>query len=498
MKRGIRIGLASGKICRLIAVVLLVLAGQVGRASGQTFTVLWQFGSLSNDVDGANPWAGLIQGTDGSFYGTTGGTNTHNCTVFKITSAGTLTPLWQFGTLSNFGNGILAFANLIQGSDGNFYGTTGGGGNTNCFSGCGTVFKITSAGTLTTLWQFGSLSNDADGESPEGALVQGSDGNFYGTTFGGGAHSRGTVFRISPSGYLTNLYSFGTVLNDGFNPLAGLVQGNDGNFYGMTYNGGNNRDGTVFKITSAGTLTTLWQFGSLPNDLDGKWPYGALVQGSDGNFYGTTTEGGTTTYNGNGDGTVFKISSAGTLTPLWQFGSLSSADSGFPADGGFPNGLVQGSDGNFYGTTYGYGCEVFQITPAGTLTVLWQFSSLSNFVDGGEPEAGLVQGSDGSFYGTTAFGGINDQGTIFKLTVPLNPPANQILGMQFSGPDIVLNIPSVAYETYQLQFTTDPASGIWSNVVSASVTNCIGGLLSVTNFGGALQPQGFYRFDITP
>ena len=301
------------------------------------------------------------------------------------------------------------------------------------------------------------------------------------------------MFRISPAGNLSNLYTFGSAPTDGLAPRGRLFEGSDGNFYGVTQGGGTNNDGTVFKITSAGKLTTLWQFGGLSNDADGRSPSAGLAQGSDGNFYGTTVQGGGVNHHG----TVFQITPAGMLTVLWQFGSLSN-----DADGGGPGELVQGSDGNFYGTTAAHGTNrgstLYRITPTGTLTVLWQFGSLTNNGDGAEPMAGLVQGSDGSFYGTTAFGGLNNSGTVFRLTVPLNPPPNQISGIQTAGSDHVLTVPSVAGETYQLQFTSDLASGIWSNIDGVSVTNSIGALLILTNFGGALQPQGFYRFDITP
>jgi uncharacterized repeat protein (TIGR03803 family) len=468
------------KRTKLFVAMSLLFVCRWGVASGQTLTPLWQFGSLSNFADGVSPWAGLIQGSDGNFYGTAGGTAVVNCTVFKITPAGTLTTLWQFGSLSNNADGNSPMASLVQGCDGDFYGTTSYGG-TNRHA--GTVYKITSAGTFTPLWQFGSLPNYADGASPSGELVLGADGNFYGATFEGGTNSfyltgdYGTVFKITPAGTLTPLWQFGSLSNnaDGRSPAAALVQGRDGNFYGTTVGGGVYNYGTVFKITPAGTLTPLWQF---TGGADGRGPIAALAQGGDGNFYGTTQS-----------GSIFQITSAGTLTTL-------------SASGG-RNALVQGCDGNFYGTTtYGgtqYGGTAFQITPAGTLTVLWQFGSLSNNADGEGPMAGLVQGCDGSFYGTTAFGGTNNQeGTVFKLTVPLNPPANQISNVGIAGTDIVFAIPSVAHETYQLQYRADLNSGDWSNVDGASVTNGIGALLTVTHTGGASSPQGFYRFDITP
>jgi len=470
---------------RLFVLTLFLFACRCGGVDGQTLTPLWQFGSLSNQLDGVSPWSGLIQGRDGNFYGTAGGTGVVHCTVFKITPDGSLTPLWQFGSSITNADGHSPLAGLVQGRDGDFYGTTSAGGT----NGMGTVFKITSAGTLTSLWQFGSLSNQMDGTSPSAGLIQGNDGSFYGTTFGGQQHNLGTVFRISPDGTFTSLYQFVNFTTDGDAPNGSLIQGSDGSFYGTTIGGGASGMGTVFKITSAGTLTTIWQFGSLSNNADGKWPQAGLVRGSDGNFYGMAHNGGA-----NGDGTVFKITSAGTLTPLWQFGSLTNN-----ADGGGPSGaLIQGSDGNFYGATeYRYG-SVFRITSAGTLTVLWQFSSVNKNAGGSGPMAGVVQGSDGNFYGTTSSSGTNDQGTVFMLTVPLNPPANQISSVCVVDTNIVLAIPSVAGETYQLQYRTDLSSGDWSNIVDACVSNSIGAALTVTNFGGALAPQGFYRFDITP
>jgi uncharacterized repeat protein (TIGR03803 family) len=479
-----------------LLVMSFLLACGWSIASGQILTPLWQFGSLSNVADGACPYSELLQGRDGNFYGTAGGTAMVNCTVFKITPEGTLTPLWQFGSSVTNVDGHSPLGRLVQGRDGDFYGTTSKGGMNNM----GTVFKINSAGTLTTLWQFGS---QMDGASPQAGLVQGSDGKFYGTTIGSlwGSQrpNRGTIFQISPSGTFTSLYQFS---NDGIAgglPLGPLVQGSDGSFYGTTSWGGSNSFGTVFKMTLAGTLTTLWQFGSLPNNVDGKQPMTALALGNDGSFFGTTFHGGTNNF-----GTIFRITSDGSLTPLWQFGSLPRTGS-LPtmADGGYPNALIQGSDGNFYGTAQIGGTNVcgtaFRITPAGTLTVLWQFASMPNNADGVGPMAGLVQGSDGSFYGTTAYGGTNgNKGTIFKLTVPLNPPANQVSNVSVAGTNIVLAIPSVAGETYQLQYRADLASGDWSNIVDACVSNSIGSLLTFTNFDGASSMQGFYRFDITP
>jgi uncharacterized repeat protein (TIGR03803 family) len=183
-----------------------------------------------------------------------------------------------------------------------------------------------------------------DGAGPEAALVQGLDGELYGTTYEGGVNNEGTVFRIKPSGQVFRLYSFCAQTNcgDGSHPVASLIQGTDGNFYGTTADGGahaqNNDGGTVFKITPAGVLTTLYSFCAQANCADGSAPSASLLRATDGNFYGTTYSGGANSY-----GTVFKMTPQGTVTTLYSFGF---------ADGTYPSGLVQAKDGGLYGTTY--------------------------------------------------------------------------------------------------------------------------------------------------
>src|SRR5258708_2292758 len=262
--------------------------------------------------------------------------------------------------------------------------------------GCITV----SAQTLTTLHSF----NGGDGRSPEAALVQGSDGNFYGTTVVGGTHVKGTVFKINATGNLTTLHSFSGSPSEGANPIAALVQGSDSNFYGTTASGGEHFQGTVFRITPAGGITVLHSFSGSPSE--GGVPFAGLVQGSDGNFYGTTALGGAHV-----KGTVFKIDATGSLTTLHSF-------SGSPHDGANPvAGLVQGSDGNFYGTTAFGGAHVkgtiFNIDATGSLTTLHSFTGSPPAA--AVPFAGLVQASDGNFYTTTALGGAHGEGTVFKF-----------------------------------------------------------------------------------
>jgi uncharacterized repeat protein (TIGR03803 family) len=367
----------------------------------QAAVVLTTLYSFSGD-DGASPPEGLVQGSDGNFYGTTqyGGTNGLG-TVFRISTNGALTSLYSF---TGTNDGANPTAGLLQGRDGYFYGTTYYGGTNNS----GTVFKISTNGALTSLYSF---THGTDGEYPFLGLVQGSDGNFYGTTSGGGStggeypFSPGTVFKIGSNGVLTTLYSF-TGGNDGANPYAVLVQGSDGNFYGTTEYGGTNGVGTVFKMSANGALTSLYSF---TGTNDGANPVRGLVQGSDGNFYGTTQNGGT-----NGWGTVFKITTNGAVTTLYSFAGGN--------DGANPEAvLVQGSDGNLYGTTQNGGTNgwgtVFKITTNGALTSLYSFTGGN---DGAYPH-GLVQGNDGNFYGMTVDGGLGGVGTVLRLTMLPGP-----------------------------------------------------------------------------
>ncbi|MGD0412956.1 MAG: choice-of-anchor tandem repeat GloVer-containing protein, partial [Verrucomicrobiota bacterium] len=298
-------------------------------------------------------------------------------------------------------DGGFASSGLALGADGNFYGTTEYGGT----QGDGTVFRMTTNGTLATLFCFGNTN----GSSPSGALIQGADGNFYGTTEYGGTHGDGTVFRMTTNGALTTLASFNYSVTGGY-PSSALLQGADGNFYGTTAEGGIYYDGTVFKMTPNGALTALLSF----DGTNGSYPYGALVQEADGNFYGATSEGGGTT--GSSYGTVFRLTVYGALTTLHTFDYY---------DGGSPRaGLAQGADGNLYGTTSeggpnGYG-TVFKMTTNGALTTLYSFDDS----DGYSPCAALIQGADGNFYGTTEFGGsyfngsevLAANGTVFKIS----------------------------------------------------------------------------------
>jgi uncharacterized repeat protein (TIGR03803 family) len=355
---------------------------------GGALTTLYNFCSQSNCIDGENPAGQLLQAKDGNLYGTTflGGGNcviengamTGCGTVFKITTGGQFTSLYSFCSIVVEGlcaDGISPYAGLIQGIDGNLYGTaTYGGDNAadNCFdcNGAGTVFRITTAGELTTIFQFCNSINSTgyclDGDTPYGGLLQTADGTFYGTLYDGGTgtdNSGGVVYKLTASGQFTVLHSFGSSRNwsDGAYPFDSLIQRKDGNLYGTTRNGGYGGAGgygTVFKITPSGTLTTLHRF----RGKDGNGPYAALIEGTDGNLYGTNSSGGPFSDTGNASGTAFKITTSGDESTVYAFCSLAACVDGYMPIGS----LVQGKDGDFYGTTSGGGTSfegtVFRIS----------------------------------------------------------------------------------------------------------------------------------------
>jgi uncharacterized repeat protein (TIGR03803 family) len=491
-------------------ILAVLLASVIGSSAQVTLTTLVTFQGRSN---GAYP-SSLVQGTDGNFYGTTeaGGTYCYSfgqagCgTVFKITPEGTLTTLYNFCSHSNCTDGIWPYAGLTVGTDGNFYGTTALGGADGEL-GLGTFFQITPAGRLTTRYSFCSQPDCADGSKPEAALVLAADGNFYGTTTNGGnvydgatgycpaSYGCGTLFKITTSGKLITLYSFCSQPGcaDGSDPLAPLVQAADGNFYGTTYEGGAGSSGTVFEITRAGALTTLYSFCGYPCP-EGGLPSAGLVQATNGNFYGTALWG------PNGEGMVFEMTPAGTLTTLYGFCSKPNC-----ADGNFPwAGLVQATDGNLYGTAglggANYAGTLFKITPTGTMIILHSFCSESDCADGSSPATALVQGTNGILYGTTGdaiyYGSAG--GTVFSLSPGLAPFVGMQPGTGNVGTKVIIlgndlvGATGVSFHGVPARFTVVSST----EIVATVPTGATSGEIEVATSDGMLKSS--VPFNVTP
>jgi len=453
---------------RLQALALCALAATAPSASAQTVTELVSFDGNS----AAGPKTPMTQGFDGGLYGTTyyGGTGTCfdeqgiGCgIVFKITRNG------GFKVIYNFQKTGLVYPinDLVLGGDGNFYGTT-----TNQ-----AIFKITPQGDLTTVHVF---TGGTDGAGLTGGLIQGTDGSFYGTTYYGGTPSEfcpsgcGTVFKMTPAGAVTTIYSFcpQNYCPDGENAFGPLVLGGDGNFYGTTENGGLYKHGTAFKISPNGTFTLLYAF----KTTDGGSPYpGGLALATDGNFYGT-----------NG-GSIYRITPAGVFTQLSEL-----------AGGSNPNLPIQGTDANLYGTTQVGGGDnlglIFKLPTDGTASLLHYFAGYPS--DGGQPFSSLVQATDGVFYGTTFTGGSSPCnyynapgcGTIFSLDMGLEPFVSfvrhaqkvgqnfGILGQGFTGTT------SVSLNGTPASFTVKSDTYLVATVPVGAKT----GYVTVTTPGGAL------------
>ena len=493
--------------------LLLICAAMAIPLRAQTFTTIWSF----NGKDGTAPSGNLIQGIDGNIYGTTSGIDfctgpSVSCgTIFKITPGGSLTTLYSFCSQPNCADGYSPVAGLALGGSGVFYGTTLSGGADGDY---GTVFQITPGGTLTTLHSF----MGTDGADPIAGLIQSANGEFYGATNVGGVGANcllsvgcGTVFKVTPTGTLTTLYDFCTQANctDGASPYPTLYEGASGDFYGTNYVYGAYGVGTVFRISPSGTLTTLYSFCAQPGCADGDDVFTGVVEDRNGDLYGTTEFGGDShpcpDGGSGGCGTIFQLTLEGTLTTLHKFQNT---------DGAGPNTLVIGTDGNFYGTTGGGGTStncpggcgtIFKMTPSGTLTTLYNFCALSACPDGKAPDAALFQATDGKFYGTTEQGGIssgdcfNDScGTVFSLDVGLGPfiralPTSgtvgsgvKILGTNLTGAT------SVTFNGIPAAFTVERASEITTTVPTGATT----GDIQVVTPNGALSSN--VSFQVRP
>ncbi len=470
-------------------------------SKAQTFTTLRSF----LGTNGAQPEEVLIQGLNGNYYGvaSSGGIGYSSGNgdygagiIFEVSPGGKATTLYSFCSQTN-STGLCLDGSvptgLVLAGNGNFYGTTYAGGANNY----GTVFELTTGGKLTTIYNFCSAFNCPDGEEPYG-LIQGANGNFFGVTYRGGG-----VFEITSTGKLTVVHTF--VGTDGSGTFSPPLQANNGNLYGIAPGGGSGNGGTLYEITPTGQFTVLYNFCSLSNCLDGDLPQASLIQATDGNLYGTTSEGGT-----NNAGTIFKVTLTGQLNKLYDFCSVRNAK--FQCvDGYSPFApLVQGGDGNFYGTTSlggqkGLG-NLFEFTPQGALTSLYSFCVRGSCPDGIEPGF-LMQATNGTFYGNTPTGGnisaCSDSsgpgcGTIFSLNVGLGPFAEatpnfgragyttHILGNNLTGTT------SVTFNGVPATFTVVSNTYIKATVPSGATS----GTIAVTTPTGTLSSN--VAFNVLP
>jgi len=426
--------------------------------------------SLAINSDGQAPASALVLTTSGYLYGTAshGGANGAGSIFRILTNGANFSNLFSFqasfqavadsGKTNYATNYDLQPNDLVQGTDGNFYGTTRFGGSN--FT--GTIFSISPSGSFTDLHTFAAETINtkghaisAEGAMPVGALVQGTDGNFYGTTQYGGSNGTGTIFRVTSAGAFTSLYSFspsaaGSTSAKGAVPNA-LILGNDGIFYGTTQQGGLDNAGTFFKFTLAAGFTQLYSFNGQAPANNPLTPNSALAQGANGNFYGTSAFGGS-----QGGGCIFEITAAGGATVLHSFPQLNA---------GAGASLTLGADGTFYGTTAANGLNsegtMFRLTPSGDFSAFF-FSPLdanSDNAAGANPSAALTAGAGGAFYGTCSAGGTGGSGVIFQIIAsefdppsfqsPANPPpalTNTLVGASITLAYSAQDPTSVSYQ----------------------------------------------------
>jgi uncharacterized repeat protein (TIGR03803 family) len=472
-------------IPHLLCLVLSACIGMANVAVAQIFKTI-----VVLAADEQQPCCQFIQATNGKFYGTSVGFYSTAADeagiIFSLTTTGKLATLYSFCSQAQCSDGV-GPQGLVQAANGELYGTAFGGG-ANAY---GTIFEVTLGGKLTTLYSFCSQENCADGEYPVGALVQATNGNFYGAALEGGSNGDGTIFEVTPAGKLTTIHNFCSQANcaDGYFPTQ-ILQVSNGDFYGTTNAGGAGGQGTIFKMTAAGKLTTLHSFCSQPSCADGAVPK-ALIQASNGNLYGSALFAGA-----NGQyadyGTIFEITLAGKLTTLYSFCSLPNC-----ADGSVPRSLVQASSGNFYGVTSTGGADgfgtIFEITPAGELTTLHSFDSTD-----GNGASVLIQGTNGTFYGATDYGATNNFGTLFSLGVGLGPFVETTPSFGKVGSPVTIlgnslkGTMSVAFNGTAATFKVVSASEISTTVPVGATT----GTVQVTTPSGTLK--GNTKFRVTP
>jgi uncharacterized repeat protein (TIGR03803 family) len=455
-----------------------------------------------NGANGWEPYASVVQATDGNFYGAANNGIYGNVgNMFRMTPSGKISSIYKFCSLPDCADGGGVESAPILGSDGNLYGvTTVGGGSGLTGDAGGTVFKMTLDGKYTVLYTFCSISDCADGATPNG-IILGSDGNFYGTTVYGGVGDGGpgVIFKVTPSGAYTRLHAFCAEANctDGEKPFFPPVEGNDGNFYGVAGDAGGG--GVFYKVTSSGEYSVLYNFcdftkGACP---DGGYPY-AIVKDADGNFVGTACCG-STAY-----GVVFKITPAGHYTVLHHFAP--DGNLGAPAAP-----LILASDGNLYGTFIGSGSgswgpfgwgSIYELTSGGELKGLYSFcrgcNSNGSATLGFSPLDPVFQATDGNFYGTTAYGGIGGDkggagdigfGTVFQFSNGLGPLVQTVPVAGKAGQSVIIlgnhltGTTGVTFNGVAAAFTVESDTYIRATVPKGATT----GMVSVDTPAGTLK-----------
>ena len=446
-------------------------------AEAQTVTYIAAF----NGTNGAGPYNTLVQATDGNFYGVAGLSSSIGGEIFRVTPTGEISTVYTFCSLPNCADGQGPLTPIL-GSDGNFYGiTVSGGASSGSQKGSGTVFKLTLAGKLTTLYTFQSFGNSApNGDAPMG-IVLASDGNFYGTTMAGGTapFPWGTIFRITPSGQFKVLYNFCSQTNctDGQVPEFPPIQGRDGNFYGTTFEGGTQSGGVIYELTPAGAYTVLHNFCyNGPNCSNNAYPT-RLVQDANGNFFGTSWFAG-----GSDTGTVFELTSTKKFILLHKF-----VRSGQEAPA---TGVTLANDGNLYGMAAandedccGPFGSIFEVTPSGAFTSFDNLYNLNGLAPAYNQNGPPLQATDGNFYATTAFGQNSNSGsgygTVFKLSKGLSPFVKPVPIAGKVGKQVIIlgnnltGSTSVTFNGVQASFTVESDTYIKATVPAGAKTGVV-------------------------
>jgi len=460
----------SGVKKMILAVTFLLCAAAL--AGAQTVATVYNFGG--GPKSGGNPWyVTLVQGTNGSLYGTTYDGGSKNLgTFFSVTTSGTFTLLHSF--VGGAADGANPTGGLTMGTDGNFYGTTQQGGSVSE----GVVFKMTPVGVITILHTFNAAT---DGAFPWGPPILAADGNFYGTASDGPGNN-GLVYKITSAGAYNTIYTFD--VTHGYHPIAPPTQGVDGFLYVPVALGGTNFCGTIVQLTTAGALNNSYDF---PCGSGGSFPIGPLVQAANGNFYSTTQNGGS-----NGEGIIYQVTTGLAVTVLHNFGEIFG-------DGELPGaGLLLATDGNYYGSASEGGAfddgMLFNTTTSGSYSGLFSFNNSVNLLQM-SPLSPPVQDTNGTLYGMTEFGGKADDGTVYSLNMGLAPFVNSPLFSGKAGSNVLIlgshltGVSAVTFNGMPAKFAVESDTHLSAEVPSGATS----GWIKVTTASGTVVSRKIFN-----